>query len=249
MTRKEHGICKLCLKESKLCYSHILSEFLYKEMYEDQRFALKQSGHKQKKQQKGIREYLLCGECEKKLSKYESHASRILKNKCDWPSPEHSGYFTLKAFNYQFLKGFFLSILWRSSVSKNQLFDQVNLGGNEEDIRLRLLGEDFGGPRNYPVCMFTLEDNPLSFYDEKYTLGNFHFIQPPVRKRVEKNWAYIYVYMGFKVLQFSSFRVSLSEKFDNIYLQPDCWRIGLLTKENNPQTYIDFAENVKRIFS
>ena len=74
--------CALCLTSAKLYRSHIIPEFLCKALYDDEhRFhglssTIDQSN---RKRQKGIWEWLLCGKCEQKLSKLEGYASQILK--------------------------------------------------------------------------------------------------------------------------------------------------------------------------
>lgn len=131
------GNCKLCQLEKELRNSHILPEFMYQNLYDPspKRFYnlkvdldnLKNS--KKRIEQKGIREYLLCGECEVKLSKFENYAAETiyaknLSNKAyivkASETPDHQ-YFTYDyaGFSYQEFKIFQLSILWRVIISKS----------------------------------------------------------------------------------------------------------------------------------
>ncbi len=74
-------VCKLCRKSAKLSFSHILPEFLFAPIYDDlHRTMLVSSSEKEKLVQKGVREYLLCQECETKLSRYEGYAIKVIKN-------------------------------------------------------------------------------------------------------------------------------------------------------------------------
>jgi len=87
------GICKLCLHEKELRHSHILPEFMYQNLYDQapKRFYTltvnldKAEESKKKIEQKGIREYLLCGDCEVQLSKFENYAAETIyaKNLAD----------------------------------------------------------------------------------------------------------------------------------------------------------------------
>lgn len=71
------GKCRLCEEDKELRNSHILPKFMYQNLYDakPKRFyTLKvdlDNSHKSRKkiEQKGIREYLLCGDCEVLLSK------------------------------------------------------------------------------------------------------------------------------------------------------------------------------------
>jgi len=73
--------CKLCNNESKLMNSHIIPEFIYKPLYDEKhRFHVLSTYKKvgKLKEQKGIRENMLCSECEQHISRYESYARKVL---------------------------------------------------------------------------------------------------------------------------------------------------------------------------
>ena len=79
---KVNSICKLCLQKKKLVRSHIIPEFLYKRLYnEKHQFFVISNDSKihDRVLQKGLREYLLCQECDGEiLSSYEHYTSRVL---------------------------------------------------------------------------------------------------------------------------------------------------------------------------
>lgn len=140
--------CKLCRRENELRKSHIISEFMYKEIYEENihRFSslspLTQRGERLY-EQKGIRELLLCQDCETQFSRYEDYVSKELKkiqNSIDTNLP----YVIVNNIDYKNFKLFQLSILWRASVSK--IFKSVSLGIHEEILREMLVNEN---PGNY----------------------------------------------------------------------------------------------------
>jgi len=56
-------------------------------------------------------------------------------------------------YDYHKLKLFFLSVLWRASVSQNQFFKKVSLGIHEEIIRKALLIHDSGNSDFYSVVL------------------------------------------------------------------------------------------------
>jgi len=131
------GTCKLCCKEKDLRHSHILPEFMYQNLYDTspKRFYTlnvdldNSANSKRKIEQKGIREYLLCGDCEVQLSKYENYAAETIyaknlgnkatiKKANETPDQQYFTY-EYEGFSYSDFKLFLLSLLWRVIVSKS----------------------------------------------------------------------------------------------------------------------------------
>ena len=144
-------ICSLCKENRELRYSHILPEFLYLNLYElkKHRVILFGSSQKVKFIQKGIREHLLCQECETKLSRYEGYTKRVLLKIPEFSRHPSGKFIFLEGVNCEQFKIFQLSILWRASVSQNPMFMNVNLGKHEEKIRCMLNEENPGKFNNY----------------------------------------------------------------------------------------------------
>ena len=174
-------ICKLCRKSAKLRRSHILPEFFYSSVYDDlHRTMLISSSEKEKLIQKGVREYLLCQECETKLSRYEGYAVKVIQ---DIPNFEKdsSGFFVFSNnIDYRLFKLFQLSILWRGGVSSNQMFANINLGKHEEKIRLMLDKEDPGSVTDYGCFMVEIPE-PQKIH---------RIIMPPMPERLFGNNGY-----------------------------------------------------------
>ena len=83
-------ICKLCCENKDLRRSHIIPEFLYRNLgiYDDKnRFKVISSNPKKrvKYEQKGFREYLLCDNCEEKIQKWEDYVARFWFQKSNQP--------------------------------------------------------------------------------------------------------------------------------------------------------------------
>ncbi len=68
--------------------SHIIPEFIYSPIYDDKhRMVLLETDERYASfQQKGIREHLLCQDCETKVSKWETYARGVLSTACRWMS-------------------------------------------------------------------------------------------------------------------------------------------------------------------
>ncbi|WP_157373395.1 hypothetical protein [Algoriphagus terrigena] len=124
--------------------------------------------------QSGIHEpNILCKECDNSLlSSFERYFS-IFFNSNKIPiekSPNLISDFDLngnKFFHcsnadYSKLKLFFLSILWRSSLSNHEFFKEISLGPHEDKIRLMLLNNSPGDVDDYPVMISIVDQAPKS---------------------------------------------------------------------------------------
>lgn len=151
--------CALCLQKKPLRNSHIISEFLYESLYDNKnRFHMLSNvpGQRNEILQKGLREKLLCDDCEQKLGKHEDYASRVLAGRSQI-RPKTSGAVTLlEGFDYTAFKLFQMSTLWRCGVSRQAAFKQVNLGAHSERLRQMLLADDPGEPWRYGSLLFTV---------------------------------------------------------------------------------------------
>lgn len=154
-------ICQLCLQEKKLLKnSHIIPNFLYKGLFDQKHKIVSVNLHdysEKKFHQTGLKDSnILCAECDNGIiSMYERYASNTIfgdYKKCDIEvfNGDHIAipYIRFKNLDYHLIKLFFLSILWKSHLSKNSFFSEVNLGVKDaEKIRQMLLARD-GGPED-----------------------------------------------------------------------------------------------------
>lgn len=154
-------ICKLCEEESDLKNSHILPEFLYKNVYEENHRMLLISRERDQVLQKGIREHLLCQKCETNLSKYEKYAKELIQKIPDFSRDERLGILYSGEVDYFQFKLFQLSMLWRASIATHMAFAQVNLGPHEERIRRMLEEENPGKVTDYGCLMLIVLETEL----------------------------------------------------------------------------------------
>lgn len=151
--------CRLCKKEFPLKKSHIIPEFLYASMYDEKHRFHKIStseGQRNRLVQKGLREYLLCGNCEQKLSRYERYTSLILNGGTPITCRQDGNCMNIEGVEYARFKLCALSILWRASVSSLDFFNQVELGPDEETLREMIFNEDPGKQHNYPFILYPI---------------------------------------------------------------------------------------------
>jgi hypothetical protein len=146
--------CRLCLKNRSLQNSHIVPEFLYVSGYDEKHRQIDvQAGRSGFKYiQKGLREPLLCAECEQLLNReYETYFHRFWYRTVRLPKTTRQAAIHLPNFDYSRFKLFHLSILWRASVSSLEEYSQVSLGEYEEPIRKMLIDKQPLTPYDYPL--------------------------------------------------------------------------------------------------
>lgn len=158
------GVCKLCGNTEVLRESHILPKHAYKQAILHNAHprtkivqALPGGTEVDDKRQDGFKEHLLCDTCEGKLSKWETYACRKLFNR---PLPSASiisGKIELTGIEYQPIKLYLLSLLWRAGVANSNFFKCVKLGPHADRLRKMLLAEDPGDPRDYGCLLMKLE--------------------------------------------------------------------------------------------
>lgn len=156
-------ICKLCGEEKLLRKSHILPEFYYKPIYDEKHKFFEFSTSKEHKTrflQKGVREKLLCDDCEQQFSKYEKYASSMFNS--DTKATKNNDEIIVNNMNYDLLKLHQLSVLWRIAISSLEIFKNINLPTIETDLKDMLLKQNPGNYNDYG-CTLTLilNDNKL----------------------------------------------------------------------------------------
>jgi len=167
MAKKSPRICALCLNERMLCKSHIIPEFMYKTLYDEEHKILMVSAHsevKNKDIQKGVWDYLLCADCETKFSQWENYVYQVYKGGVPLTVVEavQGRGVTLDDVDYTKFKLFQLSILWRAHLSKHDFFSAVDLGlRHSEIIRQHLLAGNPGSTKDYGCMMCCLVEDEV----------------------------------------------------------------------------------------
>jgi hypothetical protein len=155
--------CALCQCESPLQNSHIVPEFFYKQLYDDiHRFHVVSSDSSKSDflKQKGVREKLLCENCEQKISRWEKYAKEAFGNGLGIQIVRTGNIFRLSNLNYQTFRLFLLSLLWRMGVSKLEFFEDTRLGEKHQEIlRKALLNGDPLEPLQYPCLISAVQLN------------------------------------------------------------------------------------------
>lgn len=179
----ETGACKLCHLARPLRRSHIVPEFLYGPVYKGEgvehwTVGLWRDAHgslKPRKVQMGLRERLLCDDCEDLLNREYEQPSVALwrylvgdsatpprgvtEQRLRTASGNEGTRFS--GLDYPSWKLFLLSILWRASIADGLEWSGVALGQKHEAIvRSMLLSMQPAEMEDYPCIIYLVRDNP-----------------------------------------------------------------------------------------
>jgi hypothetical protein len=174
--------CKLCLKSKKLIRAHVIPRSFWKPIrgMTDAVVIVEKTGKlKPHFSQSGIwdRE-ILCSDCERVFGPWDAHAQSLLLSK--WNDAnfwlDKKGNFVayeLKNADYTRLKLFFISVLWRASVSGQPFFSRVDLGPLEASARNHILQGDAGDPDEFSVLLsgFGNIDLPFFVFEPYFNVG------------------------------------------------------------------------------
>jgi hypothetical protein len=226
--------CALCLENKELKRSHIIPEFLYETIY-DKKHRLHMLSiipdQDNSFEQKGLRERLLCGDCEQHLSVWERYASLVLKSGIPIDYYQEGNIVYISGIDYNKFKLFQLSILWRAGISSLQFFEKVQLGKHAETIRQLLLCNNAGSSKRYGCFMFGLKYEGKAFTD---------IIMQPGKIRLNGHTAYKFVFGGFLWAILVS-NHDLIPPLDQCVLQPSGKSVLLIQEADSMQNLTSFS--------
>ncbi|WP_131812019.1 hypothetical protein [Piscirickettsia salmonis] len=92
---------------------------------------------------------ILCAKCERRFQQYDNYAHDLLINKAhshvEVKQFDKTVSYFLPSVNYQWLKLFFISVLWRASVSGQSFYSGVYLSQDEEGLAKKLIWSENPG--------------------------------------------------------------------------------------------------------
>lgn len=138
--------------------------------------------------QKGMRERLLCAECEHRINQnFETPFKKYWLDGAALASLPHKRVEILRNVDYPAFKLFHLSVLWRASLSSLDAFKHVQLGPHADAIRKMLLSEDPGAGWQYPIACFAMvHENEVQL----------NLIRDPLPSKVYGQRAYTFRFCG-----------------------------------------------------
>jgi hypothetical protein len=183
--------CALCLKDKSLRRSHVIPEFMFGPLYDEKHrfYGISNISTKSNRIfQKGLREKLLCDECEQRMSRYESYASDVFfGNATTKPLRTRTG-FLFVDLDYRSLKLFFMSLLWRLGTTSLRELKGAELGPHQERVRALLCADDPADFLTFPAMVTAMT------FDRRHIPD---LIVPPLYSRVEGRRVWAVVISGF----------------------------------------------------
>lgn len=151
MRNVNNKICKFCGQEKKLIKAHIIPKNFYLNR-KHEKYQLvnlfSASGRVTEKQSGAYDKNILCGDCDNKiLGEFDKEGYRVLLQEINnhlvaqYFSYKKVYLFTSADFNYDKLRKFFISVLWRASISQLEEFRDINLGLYKHKVLQILKGE------------------------------------------------------------------------------------------------------------
>jgi len=178
-------ICKLCDRETKLIKAHIIPEKFFICLRSEKKAPELHSNVKNvypKRIPIGIYDKnILCAACDNKIGVWDNYAQNLLLGEFSEENAIHVNgeKVAYKIENYDFdkLKLFFLSIIWRASISSEPFYEKINLGPYQDVIKKMILNADPGAEDQYQVVLAKFSDpNIKSILDphmDKFDHVNF----------------------------------------------------------------------------
>jgi hypothetical protein len=161
--------CRFCNLEKPLGDSHIIPKSFFPPKTggdtRPNRLLSNKEGTYPKKMPIGVYDQtILCHECEKVFDPLDDYSQKLLlENESDHQPLLFRGEtigFYLPKYDYDKLKKFFISLLWRASVSTHDFYRRINLGPHEP-IAMKLITSSTDIPPELFSVVLSKFDNPL----------------------------------------------------------------------------------------
>ena len=151
--------CKFCHQERNLIDAHVIPRSFFEiDPANPPRLASNQDGVFPKRSPAGMYDtQLVCDSCERLFSPFDDYAQKLLLTNREAANPTYAGRevvaYVYDEYDYNKLKLFFLSLLWRASQSSHHFFRNINLGPHESRIRRAISESDAGAANFYSVLL------------------------------------------------------------------------------------------------
>ncbi|MFC1818244.1 hypothetical protein ACFL0B_04000 [Thermodesulfobacteriota bacterium] len=159
-------ICHLCLEEKKLINAHIIPKSFFIPLRSENiapKIHSNTKGEYPQKTQTGIYDNsILCAECDGIIGVWDNYAQQLLLKDFTEKQAVYSGgnkaAYKIDDFDYHKLKLFFISVLWRASISNHKFYNRVILGPYEEEARNMILANEPGPEDDFAVVVAKFSD-------------------------------------------------------------------------------------------
>jgi hypothetical protein len=176
--------CKFCGEEKKLIRAHIIPEGFLRRLRDGQdppRILAEKDFPK--KAPIGVYDTSILGaDCEKLFGDWDNHIQRILATEPigePIKNNEDTIAYKIENFNYEQIKLFCISLLWRASASSKNFYKHVKLGPYDEIAKRHIIESNPGSEEDFSVTIAKFGDHPFDMTTmgprkDKWTGVNFY---------------------------------------------------------------------------
>lgn len=159
-------ICKLCNGEKILVKAHIIPEGFFRPLRHGSTVPEIHSNTKgvfPKRSPIGVYDKnILCEKCDKYLGLWDEYAQKLLIQNFSESNAVYNGStkvaYQINSYDYKKLKLFFLSLLWRASISSQPFFKKIQIGAHENILKEMIRNSNPGEPYDYAVSLAKFSD-------------------------------------------------------------------------------------------
>jgi hypothetical protein len=170
MSQEPKNLCKLCSKEKKLIKAHIIPEGFFRPLRSGSlapEMLTNSPGNYPKRMPVSIYDSsILCGDCDQEMGLWDRYAQELLLDRFSETSVlqlnQQTVGWRIEDFDYSRLKLFFVSLLWRASISKQSFYKRISLGPFEGRLRTMILDRDPGGSQDFAVILARFGDSDIT---------------------------------------------------------------------------------------
>ncbi|MDD9900885.1 MAG: hypothetical protein OXT65_07895 [Alphaproteobacteria bacterium] len=197
------GQCKLCSKTKKLIKAHMIPEWCFKHGSNPDENAIIATNDPMRRAETrspgsvGIYDKnILCEACDGSFSEWEQHFKeeffqKFLTFSSQEPPPLEHPIILSQGFSQEKLKLFFISLLWRASISKHSFYRRVNCGiKHETKLKEMLIKNNAGDPSEFSVW--------AKYYADKDKISYSKSVFIPLRCTIHKVNCYTFALLGFE---------------------------------------------------
>jgi len=161
--------CKGCGQENKLIKAHAIPEAFFVGLRDGRKppkLITDTAGIFPQRSHIGVYdEGILCRECEDRFQEIDNYGQLLLlKEENEHIELIKNGTiigWTIKEYNYDLLKRFFVSILWRAAISTHDFYSRVTLGPFEEEAKKLIWEESPGDPSQFSFVLAKFIDDEI----------------------------------------------------------------------------------------
>lgn len=136
------GICRFCEKKCNLIKAHIIPRVFFMDLYTESKdkrpLVMVGMGVSTPRPIGSFDQEILCEKCDYEFGEYDGYAKAIFFKKELRPHSESENIYVIEDVDEQRIQLFFLSLLWRSSISRLEEFRDISLGPLEQELRVIL---------------------------------------------------------------------------------------------------------------